>query len=244
MIPLPSTAMIMAAGMGTRMKPLTDDRPKPLVTVGETTLIDHVLDHLRHAGVGRIVVNVHYRADMIEAHLASHATDFDVAVSDERDTLLETGGGLMRAMPLLQADPFFCVNADNVWLDDGANVFCRLAECWDEAAMDGLMLLVPTRHAGGHSGSGDFDMDDDGRLSRDSAATTRPWVWTGIQLLSQRMLVDPPGPAFSTNIFWNRAIVSGRLFGIVHHGPWFDVGTPAAIPLAVAAICADRRCDG
>lgn len=233
---IPHTAMVMAAGKGTRMRPLTNDRPKPLVAVCGETLLDHVLGHLRQAGVKRIVVNVHYLADMVEAHLAAHATDFDVAVSDERTALLETGGGLVKARSQLGSDPFFCVNTDNIWTDDapgsaGSNAFTRLAAAWDDARMDVLMLLVPSARAFHHAGHGDFEMDDAGRLSREDPASQKPWVWTGIQLLHPRILIDPPGDAFSTNIFWDRAIAAGRCFGIVHHGDWYDVGTPGAIPV-------------
>ena len=233
---LPSTAMVMAAGMGTRMRPLTDHRPKPLVTVCGETLFDHVLGHLRGAGVGRIVVNVHYLADMIEAHLASHAADFEVAISDERGALLETGGGLMHAQPLLQADPFLCVNTDNIWTDEGENAFLRLAQAWDDAQMDVLMLVTARERAHNHAGHGDFEMDATGRLSREDRAAQKPWVWTGIQMLSQRILRDAPGAAFSTNIFWDRAIAEGRCFGLAHQGEWFDVGTPEAIPVTEAAL--------
>ncbi len=233
---LPSTAMVMAAGKGTRMRPLTDTRPKPLVTVCGETLLDHVLGHLRGAGVGRIVVNVHYLADMIEAHLASHAADFEVAISDERGALLETGGGLIHAQPLLQADPFLCVNTDNIWTDEGENAFIRLAKAWDDAQMDVLMLVTRRQRAHNHAGHGDFEMDASGRLSREDREAEKPWVWTGIQMLSQRILKAPPGEAFSTNIFWDRAIAAGRCFGLAHQGEWFDVGTPQAIPVTEAAL--------
>lgn len=231
---VPVTAMVMAAGKGTRMLPLTLDRPKPLVEVGGETLLDHVLGHLRGAGVGRIVVNVHYKADMIEAHLAKHARDFDVVVSDEREALLETGGGLMRAKPLLRDDPFFTCNTDNVWSDDGENSLTRLARYWDGSAMDVLMLLVPREKATNHAGRGDFHIDDDGRLSRRLPDADAPFVWTGIQILSQALLVEPPSEAFSTNIFWDRAIAQSRCFGVEHEGFWSDVGTPAAIPVTEA----------
>lgn len=226
---MPETAMVMAAGLGTRMRPLTDRRPKPLIEVNGETLLDHVLVHLRAAGVARIVVNVHYLADQIEAHLAEHAAGLEVAISDERGLLLETGGGLIKAKPLLKADPFFCVNTDNVWTDEGANAFVRLADAWNDAEMDVLMLLIERNAANNHSGRGDFDMDRDGRISRQDREAEKPWVWTGIQLLSQRILRDPPSPKFSTNVFWDRAIAQGRAFGLQHRGRWFDVGTPQAI---------------
>jgi N-acetyl-alpha-D-muramate 1-phosphate uridylyltransferase len=230
------TAMVMAAGKGTRMRPLTADRPKPLVTVAGRPLIDHVLDHLRAAGVRRIVVNVHYLAEQIEMHLAAHAADFDVAISDERGALLETGGGLIKARALLGALPFFCVNTDNIWTDDGPNAFTSLASQWDDDRMDALLLLAPHQRAQCHAGRGDFDMAADGRISRMDAAAAKQWVWTGVQMLHPRLLIDPPADVFSTNIFWDRAIAAGRAFGAVHHGAWIDVGTPEAIPVAEAAL--------
>jgi N-acetyl-alpha-D-muramate 1-phosphate uridylyltransferase len=233
---VPMTAMVMAAGKGTRMLPLTLDRPKPLVQVGGETLLDHVLGHLRDAGVGRIVVNVHYKADMIETHLADYAADFEVVISDERGALLETGGGLMRAKPLLQADPFFTCNTDNIWSDGAENSLTRLASYWDRDAMDVLMLLVPRERATNHAGRGDFHMDEEGRLSRRLPDADAPLVWTGIQILSQALLIDPPSDAFSTNIFWDRAIAQGRCFGLEHEGLWSDVGTPAAIPVTEALL--------
>ena len=224
-----NTAMIMAAGKGTRMMPLTADRPKPLVEVGGVALLDHVLDHLRDAGVGKIVVNAHYRADQIEAHLAAHATDFDVSISDERDLLRDTGGGLVRALPMISDDPFICVNADNWWTNDGGNAISRLMAHWDAARMDVLMLLVPLATAYNSQGIGDFNMDADGRLSRRVGDAPAPYVWTGVQLLSKKLIGDPPSDVFSTNVFWDRAIAHGRCMGLVHEGMWFDVGYPAAI---------------
>ena len=232
----PGTAMVMAAGLGTRMLPLTKDRPKPLVEVAGQTLLDHVLDQLRAAGVGRIVVNVHYLADQVEAHLAAHAADFDVRISDERALLRDTGGGLVQALDLIAGDPFYCINADNWWTDAGENGLLRMAEAWDDARMDVLMLLVPTSRAGNTQGTGDFDLDADGRISRDGPKRPRPYVWTGIQLLAKRVIVDSPAEVFSTNVFWDRAIAAGRCFGLVHHGDWFDVGYPAAIAMTEAAL--------
>ena len=224
-----NTAMIMAAGKGTRMMPLTADRPKPLVEVGGVALLDHVLDHLRDAGVGKIVVNAHYLADQVEAHLAAHATDFDVSISDERELLRDTGGGLVQALPMISDDPFICVNADNWWTNNGQNAISRLMAHWDAARMDVLMLLVPLATAYNSQGIGDFKMDADGRLSRRVGDAPAPYVWTGIQLLSKKLIVDPPSDVFSTNVFWDRAIAEGRCMGLVHEGMWFDVGYPAAI---------------
>lgn len=231
-----NTAMIMAAGKGTRMMPLTADRPKPLVEVAGTALLDHVLDHLRAAGVGRIVINAHYRASQVEEHMAAHAADFQVAISDERELLLDTGGGLVRALPLISDDPFICVNADNWWTDDGVNAFTRLMSAWDDEVMDVLMLLIPYAEANNTQGQGDFDLDADGRLSRRKPDQQAAYVWTGIQMLSKRLIVDPPSDVFSTNIFWDRAIARGRCFGLVHQGLWFDVGYPDAIAATEAKL--------
>lgn len=233
---MPQTAMIMAAGLGTRMLPLTANVPKPLIEVGGTTLLDHVLDLLREAGVGRIVVNVHYLADRIEAHLARHAQDFDLTISDERALLRDTGGGLIQALPSIVGDPFFCINADNWFADTEVHALHRMAAAWDAAKMDVLMLVVPHAHAGNTQGQGDFDLDDAGRLSREGPKRPRPYVWTGIQLLARHVVADPPGPVFSTNLFWDRAIVRGRCHGLVHDGDWFDVGYPAAIGMTEAAL--------
>lgn len=223
------TAMIMAAGKGTRMMPLTADRPKPLVHVAGVALLDHVLDHLRGAGIANVLINAHYRASQVEDHMAANAADFNVTISDERDLLLDTGGGLVRAMPFISDDPFLCVNADNWWTDQGENAFLRLMHSWDDAAMDVLMLLVPFEAANNTQGQGDFDMDATGRLSRRKPESQGAYVWTGIQMLSKRLIVDPPSDVFSTNIFWDRAISEGRCFGLEHQGLWFDVGYPAAI---------------
>lgn len=231
-----NTAMIMAAGKGTRMMPLTADRPKPLVAVAGTALLDHVLDHLRDAGVGQIVINAHYRASQVEEHMANHAADFEVAISDERDLLLDTGGGLVRALPLIPDNPFICVNADNWWTDDGENAFTRLMAAWDDDAMDVLMLLIPYAEANNTQGQGDFDLDADGRLSRRKADQQAAYVWTGIQMLSKRLIIDPPSEVFSTNVFWDRAIAKGRCHGLVHQGLWFDVGYPDAIAATEAKL--------
>lgn len=223
------TAMIMAAGKGTRMMPLTADRPKPLIEVAGVALLDHVLDHLRDAGVGKVVINAHYRAGQVEDHMAEHAVGLDVTISDERDLLLDTGGGLVRALPLIGCDPFLCVNADNWWTDEGENALVRLMRHWHDDRMDVLMLVVPFGAANNTQGQGDFDMDAEGRLTRRKPGGQASYVWTGIQMLSKRLIVDPPSLVFSTNIFWDRAIAKGRCFGLEHHGLWFDVGYPAAI---------------
>lgn len=241
---IPSCAMVMAAGLGTRMRPLTLDRPKPLVAVAGAPLIDHVLDRLAAAGVTRAIVNVHHFADMLEAHLRARQGGCAIVISDERAALLETGGGLVHALPLIDADPFIQVNSDNVWTDGATETFARLARHWDDARMDALLLLVPLASANGHAGRGDFDLEADGRITRRSADSAQPLVWTGIQMLSKRLIADAPMPSFSTNVFWDRAIRAGRAFGVEHDGAWFDVGTPQSIPLTEAALAAARLTHG
>jgi MurNAc alpha-1-phosphate uridylyltransferase len=233
---VPHTAMIMAAGLGKRMRPLTATRPKPLIEVGGKALLDHVLEKLRAAGVRKVVVNVHYLADALEAHLASRAHGLDVVISDERSLLLETGGGLVQAAPLIDADPFLSLNSDNLWVDGPADTLKLLASHWVDAKMDALLLLVPLARALNHKGMGDFHMGRTGRLRRRARSHVAPFVFTGIQMLSKRLLRDAPEGPFSTNILWDRAIDEGRCFGAVHQGLWFDVGTPASIKLTEAAL--------
>ena len=223
-----ASAMVMAAGMGTRMRPLTDTMPKPLVTVAGKALIDYSLDALGAAGVARAVVNVHYRADQLEAHLAQRHALPAITVSDERELLLETGGGMVRAQGLL-ADPFFCLNSDNIWSDGPDNVFRALSAAWDAERMDALLLLASPARAGNYHGRGDFHLDEAGRISRRQGDAPAPYIYTGIQLVAHRLLRDAPQGPFSTNVLWQRAIGEGRLHGIVHLGEWYEVGDPAAI---------------
>jgi len=233
---VPHTAMIMAAGLGKRMRPLTATRPKPLIEVGGKALLDHVLEKLRLAGVRKVVVNVHYLADALEAHLASRAHGLEVVISDERNLLLETGGGLVQAAPLIDCDPFLALNSDNLWVDGPADTLKLLASHWDDAKMDALLLLVPLARALNHKGIGDFHMSRTGRLRRRQRSHVAPFVFTGIQMLSKRVLRDAPDGPFSTNILWDRAIEEGRCFGAVHQGLWFDVGTPQSIELTETAL--------
>lgn len=228
------TAMVMAAGLGKRMRPLTAATPKPLVRVKGKALIDHALDRLADAGVAKAVVNVHYLADALEAHVLARKAP-RVTISDERSELLETGGGLIKAQALLP-DPFFCLNADNIWLDGPRNAFADLSARWDPAIMDALLLVVPHARAANFDGPGDFHMDALGRLARRKPGRIAPFIYTGIQLVSKRLLRDAPDGRFSTNILWNRAIEEGRLFGLSFFGQWFEVGTPQAIKPTEAAL--------
>ena len=230
------SAMVMAAGIGKRMRPLTATRPKPLVRVAGKALIDHSLDRIEAAGIGHVVVNVHYLADALEAHLAAQKRSFTIAVSDERKQLLETGGGMMKALPLLTGDPILIVNSDNIWTDGPQNSIVNLARHWDDAKMDALLLVIRQASATGHGGKGDFHMDPAGKLSRRKPGRIAPFVYTGIQLISPRLLVGAPDGPFSTNLLWDRAIAAGRLYGLSHMGQWFDVGTPASIAPTEAAL--------
>lgn len=221
------TAMVLAAGMGKRMRPLTASQPKPMVRVAGKPLVDHALDKLAEAGVKRAVVNVHYLADAIEAHLKDRQQPA-ITISDEREELLETGGGIVKAADLLP-DPFFCLNSDNIWLDGPKNAFADLSAFWDADRMDALLLLVQHKGAHNFSGQGDFHMDSHGLLRRRLPHRVAPYIFTGIQLISKRLMRDAPEGKFSTNILWSRAIEEGRLYGVPFTGQWFEVGTPQAI---------------
>jgi len=236
---VPETAMVMAAGLGKRMRPLTATRPKPLIKVAGQPLLDHVFDRLRAAGVKRAVVNVHYLADAVEAHLKARVKDIEVIISDERGQLMETGGGLVQARDLLGDKPFLVVNSDNLWLDGPTDTIRSLAAAWDDAAMDALLLLVPLARANCHIGQGDFHLDQQGRITgRRKPGRVAPFVYTGLQIMSPRMIADWPEGPFSTMLFWERAIAAGRAYGFVHEGLWFDVGTPQAVK-QVEAMLAD-----
>jgi len=236
---VPETAMVMAAGLGKRMRPLTATRPKPLIKVAGQPLLDHVFDRLRAAGVKRAVVNVHYLADAIEAHLRARIKDIEIVISDERGQLMETGGGLVQARELIGDKPFLVVNSDNLWLDGPTDTIRSLAAAWDDAAMDALLLLVPLARANCHAGQGDFHLDQQGRITgRRKPGRVAPFVYTGLQILSPRVIADWPEGPFSTMLFWERAIAAGRAYGFVHEGLWFDVGTPQAVK-QVEAMLAD-----
>jgi MurNAc alpha-1-phosphate uridylyltransferase len=226
---VPATAMIMAAGLGKRMRPLTATKPKPLIEVAGKPLLDHVIERVRAAGVKKIVVNVHYLADALEAHLARTVKGLDVTISDERDLLLETGGGLVHAKDVIDSDPFLAINSDNLWIDGPADTLKLLASHWDAAKMDALLLLVPHARALNHRGQGDFHMDRVGQLRRRGRSRVAPFVYTGVQIISKALLADAPEGPFSTNLLWDRAIAAGRCYGAVHQGLWFDVGNPESI---------------
>jgi N-acetyl-alpha-D-muramate 1-phosphate uridylyltransferase len=230
------TAMVLAAGLGQRMRPLTLTRPKPLVEVAGKALIDHGFERLAAAKVQHAVVNAHYLADQIEAWAARQKTP-RITISDERAEILDTGGGIAHALPLLGADPFFVINSDSFWVDAGEPALDRLRAAWDDAAMDCLLLLSALDRTVGYDGKGDFVRHDDGRLVRRSAAPAgTPFVYSGAYLVAPRLFRGAPPGKFSMNLLWDRAIAEGRLFGIAHWGRWLHVGTPEAIPLAEAAL--------
>lgn len=230
MTAVPGSAMVLAAGLGRRMRPLTATRPKPLVVVAGSTLLDRALALLESGGVRQAVVNVHYMADRIEAHLAARPSRLAIRISDERAELLETGGGITGALPLIASDPFLAINADNIWIDGPTPAVRLLARRWNPDAMDALLLMVPLARANNHAGAGDFHMDPVGRLRRRTPGRVAPFVFTGLQLLSKSLFDGVAAEPFSMNRLWDRAAGRGRLFGIAHQGLWFDVGTAAAVP--------------
>jgi MurNAc alpha-1-phosphate uridylyltransferase len=227
--------MVLAAGRGERMRPLTERMPKPLVPVAGRPLLDHVLDRLADAGVARAVVNVHYLADMIERHLQGR-TKPAIVISDERDKLLDTGGGVVKALGPIGPEPFFHLNSDTIWIDGARPNLTRLAEAFDAAAMDALLLLAPLSTSIGYAGRGDFVMKADGRLTRRGASETAPFVYAGAAILRPQPFADAPAGAFSLNWLFDRAAAQGRLHGLALDGVWMHVGTPDAIALAEAAI--------
>lgn len=228
----PKRAMILAAGFGRRMRAIPGDPPKPLVPVEGRPLIDYALERLERFGVERIVVNVHWAAERLRAHLAARKSKAEIVISDETEQLLDTGGGVAKALPLLGPDPFLVHNSDSILIDGMGDALDRLACCWDEARTDALLLLAPTTHAVGYDGLGDFDMEPDGRLARRPEMRVAPFAFTGVQIVHPRLFAGHPSGPFSTNLTWDRAIEAGRLFGLRHDGWWLHVGTPEARRLA------------
>ncbi len=233
----PRTAMVLAAGLGERMRPLTDRVPKPLVRVSGKPLLDHVLDRLAGAGIERAVVNVHYLAEQIERHVAGRKAP-QIAISDERSALLGTGGGVVKALDVLGREPFIHVNSDTIWIDGARPNLERLAEAFDPAAMDALLLLAPVATSIGYAGRGDFSMTTDGRLVRRGENEVAPFVYAGAALLRSELFKNAPAGAFALTRLFDRAAASGRLHGLRLDGVWMHVGTPEAIAQAEAAIAA------
>jgi MurNAc alpha-1-phosphate uridylyltransferase len=235
MVSIPRTAMVLAAGLGTRMRPLTDTRPKPLIEVAGKPLLDHVLDRLADAGVERAVVNVHYLAEQIITHTKSR-TKPRVTISDERGLLLGTGGGVVKALAELGAAPFFHINSDTIWIDGVTPNLTRLTQAFDAATMDALLLLAPTTGSIGYAGRGDFAMAPDGRLNRRAEREVAPFVYAGAAILSPAMFNGAPQGEFSLTDLFDRAADVGRLHGLRLEGLWMHVGTPEAVGEAEAAI--------
>jgi len=241
---LSSTAMVLAAGMGLRMRPLTLTTPKPLVKVAGRALIDHILDALADAGVTRAVVNVHHLAAQVEAHVAAREVP-KVVISPERDRLLDNGGGVKNALPLLgatgpDAGPFFVLNSDSFWIDGPRSNLARMAEAFDPARMDLLMLVAASSGATGYEGIGDYLMDPDGRLRRRGERQVVPFVYAGVIIVKPSLFEDTP-EVFSLNLLFDRAQARGRLYGLRLDGYWLHVGTPDAIGLAEAKIAQSVR---
>lgn len=224
----PHTAMILAAGLGTRMAPLTDSVPKPMVPLGGRPLVDHVLDRLASAEVRRAVVNVHYLADQLEIHLRGR-TRPEIIISDERALLLDTGGGVKNALGLLGDDAFYVHNSDSVWIENGQSNLERLCAYWDAERMDALLMLADAGKSIGYDGRGDFDMLPDGRLRRRRADETVAHVFAGVSIAHPCLFDDSPAGAFSLNPLWDRAMEKGRLYGVALEGTWMHVGTPEAL---------------
>jgi MurNAc alpha-1-phosphate uridylyltransferase len=231
----PRHAMVLAAGLGVRMRPLTDQVPKPLVEVAGKALLDHVLDRLGEAGVAHAVVNVHYLADQIIRHAAAR-TRPKVAISDERNEILGTGGGVLRAMPQLGAAAFFHINSDTIWIEGPRPNLLRLAAGFDPDRMDALLLLAPTATSIGYDGRGDYLMRADGRLCKRPEREVVPFVYAGAAILSPALFADPPAGAFALTRLFARAEAKGRLHGLRLEGTWMHVGTPEAVAQAEAAI--------
>ncbi len=235
----PKTAMVLAAGLGTRMRPLTDDRPKALVEVAGQALIDHVLDRLGESGVERAVVNVHWFAERLESHLTARGRGPEIIISDERAELLETGGGLKKAAALLGSDPVFVANIDSVWTDNGApgdSALNQLARLWNPSIMDAALLLARREGSIGFEGGGDFFLADDGRLTFRGEAAEAPFAYMGVHICRPDYVADGPEGPFSLSGFWRRSAAAGRLYGCVLDGDWMHVGDPGARDAAEAKL--------
>lgn len=231
---IPHAAMVLAAGLGTRMRPLTNDRPKALVTVAGRTLIDHVLDRLAQAGVKRAVVNVHAFADMLEAHL-KRRTDIEIIISDERDRLMETGGGVRKALPLLGEAPFVVCNIDSVWDEPTGSAIARLARGYNDA-MGARLLLAAMTDQLGYDGAGDFVAEPDGRIAFRDERPGAPWAYMGVQIVDPAVVEPEPIEPFSFTRIWRRLAAEGRLFGAPLIGYWMHVGDPHAREQAEARL--------
>ncbi len=223
--------MVLAAGFGKRMRPLTDYTPKPLIKVAGRSIIDYVFDHLRKAGIERAVVNVHYLPEQLISW-SRQVSAPAITISDETDAILETGGGVARALPILGPDPFFVMNSDSFWIDHGTPALAKLKAAWDSEKMDCLLLVLSPQMTVGYDGVGDFEFAGDGKLSRKRPGSTTALAYIGGYLVHPRLFANLPGTSFSMNVLWDRAIAAGRLYGLPHDGRWLHVGTPEAIAKA------------
>ncbi len=230
----PRLAMVLAAGLGKRMRPYTETLPKPLVRVAGRTLVDRVLDRFETYGIERVVVNVHHHRGRMESHL--HARPRPPIVLSPESDLLETGGGVKNALPYLGAAPFFVANADNLWLDGRTPTLVRMARAWNDGRMDALLLLNSGATAFGYEGLGDFFCDAEGRLRRRREREIAPDVYAGLHIVHPRLFEHAPSGAFSLNDVWDLALAEGRLFGLLHDGQWFHVGTPEGLAIAEAEL--------
>jgi MurNAc alpha-1-phosphate uridylyltransferase len=230
--------MVLAAGLGTRMRPLTNDRPKALVEVAGKPLVDHMLDRLAEAGVKTAVVNVHYFADALEAHLLARRGPPTVIISDERAQALETGGGVRHALPLLGDDPIWVANIDSVWIEDGSAALTAVARVWDPARMDVCLLLAPTAGSLGFHDTGDVFLEDDGRLRFKTPGENAPYVYVGAHIANPRIVAGGPDGPFSLLPIWKALAAEGRIFGVAPRGLWMHVGDPAALEAAEARLAA------
>ena len=229
---MPKRAMVLAAGKGLRMRPITDKTPKPMIPVNGRPLIDHVLERLADAGITETVVNTHHLAIQIERHLAGR--DRPKVIFSNEEVLLETGGGVKNALLQLGEKPFFAVNSDAFWLNGPTDALQRLADIWDEDKMDGLLLLHSTVDAYGYTGMGDFNCDASGQLTRRPEMEVAPWLFTGIQILKPESMAGTPDGPFSLNLVYDRLLEEERLYGVIHDGEWFHVGTPDGLAEAEA----------
>lgn len=227
--PAVTRAFVLAAGLGKRMRPITATTPKPLVEVAGKSLVDYALDRIAEAGIPETVVNVHYLADLMEAHLVRRRGPPLITVSDERDRLLETGGGVKKALPLLGTAPFMVLNSDSFWLEGPQPNLGRLVAAWDPERMDMLLLLASAATSLGYDGPGDFQMDKEGRLARRAEREVAPFVYAGVAILKPELFADTPEGSFSLNLLFDRAIAADRLFGLRLDGQWLHVGTPEAL---------------
>jgi N-acetyl-alpha-D-muramate 1-phosphate uridylyltransferase len=236
----PHKAIVLAAGLGKRMLPITASMPKPLVKVAGQSLVDFALDRLHEAGIETVVVNVHHFADMLEAHLRTRTLP-RIVISDERDALLETGGGVKKALPLLGSEPFITFNSDSLWIEGKEPNLKRLVKAWDPKRMDILMLVAPLSTSIGFEGRGDFHMEESGRLRRRGSDDSAPFAYAGVAIVKPELVHGTPDGAFSANAFYDRAIAKERLYGLCMEGQWLHVGEPQAIAEAEICLAASKR---